>query len=74
MTDPWRLRCPEGHADLRHPVSKDGYYCKRCEELYPGEPIDAKHVDGFPVEVPDASAGWKAETVHQHATDGRGHR
>ena len=51
MTDPWRLRCPEGHASLRHPHTKDGYYCERCRRLYEGEPIDAKAVDGFPVEV-----------------------
>ena len=51
MSEPWRLRCPEGHASLRHPHTKDGYYCERCRRLYDGEPVDAKAVDGFPVEV-----------------------
>ena len=53
-------RCPVcGSALLIR--RRDMWQCSRCAELL------------AEIET-DASAGWKAETVHQHATDGRGHR
>lgn len=46
MTDPWRLRCPEGHSTID--IYHAGYRCRSCGAVYEGEPYDAKHTD-FPV-------------------------
>ena len=43
MSGIWRYRCPEGHAALRTRTRSPGYYCKTCNEGYPGDPLDAKH-------------------------------
>jgi len=47
MTDPWRLRCPKGHASVT--VYSDTYLCEACDETYDGEPFDAKRTE-FPVD------------------------
>lgn len=44
MNDPWRYRCPEGHASIRNRVG-GGYWCKYCQKKYEGEPIDMKQAD-----------------------------
>lgn len=47
MTDPWRLRCPQGHAAIE--VYQSRHYCESCGNWYDGTPHDAKHVE-FPVD------------------------
>jgi len=47
MTEPWRLRCPEGHADLS--MNNDYYRCDTCGLTYEGEPFDAAETD-FPAD------------------------
>ena len=46
--EPWRLRCPQGHASLQHRARDDGFYCKRCGRSYGHSPIDAAAVESFP--------------------------
>lgn len=42
MTDPWRKRCPEGHASW---LRRDGfYYCEVCQERF-DELVDAARLD-----------------------------
>jgi hypothetical protein len=46
MSEPWRLRCPDGHAAWR--TYGDQYYCTACESKF-GQLTDAKtgrDVDG----------------------------
>lgn len=40
MPEPWRLRCPAGHAGYRQ-LARGGYYCKYCDAYF-DEPIDIK--------------------------------
>ena len=47
MTDPWRNRCPQGHASVT--IYAESYKCGTCGEHYAGEPYDPKHTE-FPVE------------------------
>lgn len=47
MSDPWRKRCPEGHADIINRTY--GYQCGSCERAFVGEPHDAAATD-FPVD------------------------
>lgn len=50
MSDPWRERCPEGHAAVEHHTAT--FYCSACGKTYPGEPLDATEHE-FPVDGPD---------------------
>lgn len=47
---PWCLRCPKGHAALRG-YGGDSYGCQPCGRTFSGSPIDARSVDGFPVDI-----------------------
>jgi hypothetical protein len=40
MPEPWRYRCPEGHASIS--TRQNGTYrCQSCETTYRGDPVDA---------------------------------
>jgi len=41
MTEPWRWRCPAGHASWE--TAADGYRCQQCEEVF-AELVDAREV------------------------------
>ena len=58
MTDPWRWRCPKGHASLETAREKDGYRCKSCGERYHGSPHDAAETE-FPVQAEPAMTADK---------------
>jgi hypothetical protein len=45
--DPWRRRCPRGHASLVTHIDKDSYRCQACEQTYDGEPIDAANAGAW---------------------------
>lgn len=47
---PWCLRCPKGHSSLRG-HGGDSYECETCSRTFSGKPIDARSVDGFPVDI-----------------------
>lgn len=47
--DPWTYRCPKGHAAVE--TRQTGVFlCESCEAYYEGTPIDARTVDGFPLD------------------------
>jgi len=48
--DPWRYRCPEGHCSTENRPGRGGYYCKMCDEMYYGDPVDWKHHDTAEIE------------------------
>lgn len=65
--NPWRQRCPQGHASVTH--FSDTYHCNACGRTYEGDPYDAKRTE-FPVEGDDALPKdihdqVLAELVHQ---------
>ena len=69
MRDPWRLRCPEGHASVE--MFSDSYRCGACGEMYAGEPYDAKDAE-FPVEeepLPRASKDEVLEALVEIVAD-----
>ena len=39
MTDPWRLRCPEGHVAVEQREA-NFYWCDTCQTRYAGDPSD----------------------------------
>ena len=43
---PWRFRCPEGHASLELYVS--GYWCSACHQTYQGDPVDLAPTEASP--------------------------
>ena len=51
MGEPWRYRCPEGHANIIN--RSETYRCRSCEETYIGDPLAAGGDDadgGAPVQ------------------------
>ncbi|AHG00942.1 hypothetical protein HALLA_12255 [Halostagnicola larsenii XH-48] len=50
MADPWRYRCPKGHSNIERHTAENAHRCNSCHVVYAGAPVDAKEVDGFPVE------------------------
>ena len=55
MSEPWRYRCPKGHACISTNET-GGYRCASCGERYAGRPYDAAKtefpVDEDPVPIP----------------------
>ena len=43
---PWRFRCPEGHANIRLYVSS--YRCGTCGRAYDGDPVDLAPTEASP--------------------------
>lgn len=60
VTDPWRLRCPKGHATIE--IGKSGYRCESCGGRYHGEPYDASKTD-FPVTDPTFTSSDREEVL-----------
>lgn len=53
MGDPWRMRCPRGHASISDSRGVDGSYrCPACGRRWSHGPYDAAAVE-FPVVDPD---------------------
>jgi len=48
LAEQWRMRCPEGHADLR---DKQGQtvYCRACASSYPYERLLDARTDQLPL-------------------------
>lgn len=51
MAEPWRYRCPKGHASITH--RKQGFECESCGGRYRGDPVDAKEVAEWPADDRD---------------------
>lgn len=58
MRDPWRLRCPQGHAAVQ--IRSDWYYCQSCESYYSGSPHDPKRED-LPIDEEPMPASARAQ-------------
>lgn len=58
--NPWRQRCPKGHASLQ--VHSSSYRCRSCERVYDGRPYDESDVDEFPIEGdrPRPDISWQS--------------
>ena len=41
MRDPWRKRCPEGHASLTIHNDRQSFRCEACGKTYDHPPVDA---------------------------------
>jgi hypothetical protein len=62
---PWTKRCPKGHVNIA--PRGNGYRCETCETIYGGDPVDARHVEEFPVashgEMPSIEPRDLLETI-----------
>ena len=47
---PWAKRCPNGHASVSKRTRLNETVCSTCGLRWKGGPIDARDVDGFPVD------------------------
>ena len=67
MSEPWRYRCPKGHASIsgwatrsERRDSTKRYRCSACRAVYEGDPYDAAvtefPVDEEPIDQPDMDA------------------
>jgi len=44
MSDPWRKRCPKGHASIVVHNARQSFRCRSCERTYDRAPLDATEV------------------------------